>query len=174
LFTEDFLIPVVAVLNRERSFGSLLLLWFMAWIGNLVGCAGTSVLLLVPEAIGEPIRLGYSAYTSAKLDTPPLGVVASALLAGGIMTAMTWVLLSVEHPVARIIAIFASGYVLFAANMAHSIVSASVLIVGFVGSSHSLLELVSWLVLATLGNLVGGVGLVTLFRMAQAHEQSKG
>jgi hypothetical protein len=27
-----------------------------------------------------------------------------------------------------------------------------------------------WLVLATAGNLVGGVGLVTLFRLAQTHQ----
>ncbi len=31
----------------------------------------------------------------------------------------------------------------------------------------------SWLMLATLGNLVGGVGLVTLFRLTQASEQGK-
>jgi formate/nitrite transporter FocA (FNT family) len=29
-----------------------------------------------------------------------------------------------------------------------------------------------WLLIATVGNLVGGVGLVTLFRLAQAHKQS--
>jgi formate-nitrite transporter family protein len=173
LFTENFLIPVAAVVKRERSVGSLLLLWLISWAGNLVGCLGTTALLLVPEAIGDPIRLGYTAYTEAKLETELLGVFASAILAGGVMTAMTWVLLSVEHPVARILAIFASGYVLFAANMAHSIVSASVLMVGIVGGPHTLLDLAVWMLVATVGNLVGGVGLVTLFRMAQASEQGK-
>jgi formate-nitrite transporter family protein len=173
LFTENFLIPVAAVINRERTLGSLLLLWLISWIGNLVGCAGTTALLLVPEAIGDTIRLGYTTYATAKLETPPLGVLASSVLAGGVMTGMTWVLLSVEHPVARIIAIFASGFVLFAANMAHSIVSASVLMVGIVGSDHSLLDLGAWMLLATFGNLVGGVALVTLFRFAQAREQTK-
>jgi len=173
LFTENFLIPVAAVLKRERSVGSLLTLWLISWIGNLVGCAGTTILLLTPDAIGEPIRLGYTAYTEAKLEATPIGILASAVLAGGVMTAMTWVLLSVEHPVARIVAIFASGYVLFAANMAHSIVSASVLMVGIVDGPHTLIDLGAWMLLATVGNLVGGVGLVTLFRMAQAREQAK-
>jgi len=173
LFTENFLIPVVAVLTRERTVSSLIVLWLISWFGNLIGCAGTSVLLLVPEAIGDPIRLGYTTYTAEKLDAPLLGVFASAVLAGGVMTAMTWVLLSVQHPVVRVIAIFAAGYVLFAANMAHSIVSASVLLVGLFGTSHTGLELLVWLVVATLGNLIGGVGLVTLFRMAEAHEQRK-
>jgi formate/nitrite transporter FocA (FNT family) len=173
LFTENFLIPVVAVVKRERSFSSLVVLWVVSWIGNLIGCAGTTALLLVPEAIGEPIRLGYTTYATAKLETPPLGVLASASLAGGVMTAMTWVMLSVEHPVARILAISASAFVLFSANMAHSIVSASVLMVGIIGSHHSALDLVVWMAVATIGNLVGGVGLVTLFRMTQAEEQTK-
>jgi formate/nitrite transporter FocA (FNT family) len=98
---------------------------------------------------------------------------ASAALAGGVMTAMTWMLLSVRHPVARMLAIVAGGYVLFAANLSHSIVSASVLMVGFVDAQVDLGSLVRWLALATVGNLVGGVGLVTLFRLTQAHEESK-
>jgi formate/nitrite transporter FocA (FNT family) len=57
-----------------------------------------------------------------------------------------------------------------AANLSHSIVSASVLLVGFVATQHSLGELIVWLLIATAGNLVGGVGLVTLFRLAQTHQ----
>ena len=58
LFTENFLIPVAAVVKRERSVASLLLLWLISWVGNLVGCLGTTALLLVPDAIGDPIRPG--------------------------------------------------------------------------------------------------------------------
>jgi hypothetical protein len=35
-----------------------------------------------------------------------------------------------------------------------------------------IVDVVVWLPIATAGNLVGGVGLMTLFRLAQAHEQS--
>src|SRR4051812_1080342 len=107
LFTENFLIPVAAVFKRERTLGSLLALWLISWVGNMVGCAGTSALLLVPEAIGETIHFGYERYTEAKLAVPPLGVLVSAVLAGGVMTALTWMLLSVRHPVARMLAIAA-------------------------------------------------------------------
>lgn len=172
LFTENFLIPVVAVFKTERTLGSLLTLWALSWIGNIVGCAATSALLLVPEAIGSTIHNGYAVYTDYKLSLAPIGVFASALLAGGVMTALTWLLLSVEHPVARMISICAAAYVLMAANLSHSIVSASVLLVGFVATRHSFFDVVGWLAIATLGNLVGGVGLVTLFRLAQVHEQS--
>src|SRR5207244_8150376 len=95
-------------------------------------------------------------------------------LAGGVMTALTWLLLAIEHPVARIVAIGAAGYVLFAANLSHSIVSTSVLLVGFVDAHRPLAEVAVWQLIATAGNLVGGLGLVTLFRLTQANQQQPG
>jgi formate/nitrite transporter FocA (FNT family) len=172
LFTENFLIPVVAVLKTERTPASLASLWSISWLGNMVGCIGTAMLLLVPNAIGEPIHHGYAAYTDYKLGVPPLGVFVSAMLAGGVMTTLTWSLLSLQGTVARMAAICAAAYVLMAANLSHSIVSASVLMVGLFSTQHTLVEVLVWLLIATAGNLVGGLGLVTLFRLAQAHEQS--
>ena len=153
------------------AVGSLLTLWSLAWIGNMIGCIGTAVLLLVPDAIGTDIHQGYVAYTDHKLAVPALGVFVSAMLAGGVMMTLTWALLAVTHTVARMLTICAAAYVLMAANLSHSIVSASVLLVGFVATQHSMFEVVGWLLIATAGNLVGGVGLVTLFRLAQAHQQ---
>ncbi len=173
LFTENFLIPVVAVFDGERSVGSLVQLWGISWIGNMVGCAGTAALVLAPDAIGQTIHFGFETYTAHKLDTPLNGVFVSAALAGGVMSAMTWLLLSIRHPVARIIAVWAGGYVLFAANLSHSIVSASALMVGFVGAHINVVSVLVWLLVATAGNLVGGIGLVTLFRVTQAREQEK-
>jgi formate/nitrite transporter FocA (FNT family) len=172
LFTENFLIPVVAVFKTERSVSSLLSLWSLSWVGNMIGCAGTAALVLAPGAIGDVIHQGYAAYTDYKLGVPAFGVFASAMLAGGVMTTLTWALLSVQHTVGRMLIICAAAYVLMAANLSHSIVSAALLLVGFVATQHGIVDVVVWLLIATAGNLVGGVGLVTLFRLAQAHEQS--
>src|SRR5919206_3260796 len=173
LFTENFLIPVVSVMRGERRASSLLELWGLSWLGNVLGCAATAVLLAAPDAIGEPIRSGFVAYTDYKLSVPLFGVFVSAVLAGGVMTALTWLLLAIEHPVGRVIAIGAAGYVLFAANLSHSIVSTSVLLAGFAQAQRSLAEVGGWLMVATAGNLVGGLGLVTLFRLTQANEQEE-
>ena len=173
LFTENFLIPVVAVLKGERPAASLAELWGLAWLGNVLACAVMAALLSVPHAIGEPILGGYRAYADYKLSVPPLGTFVSAILAGVVMTALTWLLLAVRDAVARMAAIFAAGYLLFAANLSHSIVSSSVLFVGFHATSHGLSSVLTWLVLTTIGNLIGGVGLVTLFRLAQAREKER-
>ncbi len=85
LFTENFLIPVVAVLNRERTILSLMEVFAFSWIGNLIGAGIMAALQLVPDAIGEPIRTGYVAYAAYKLSLPPPGLFVSAILAARLL-----------------------------------------------------------------------------------------
>jgi formate/nitrite transporter FocA (FNT family) len=170
LFTENFLIPVVSVFKGERSVGSLLELWALSWVGNLLGCGVSALLFNVPHAVGEPILRGYHDYAAYKLELPVVGLFVSAILAGAVMTVLTWLLLAVEHPVSRMLCIFAAGYLLFAANLSHSIVGSAEILVGYAGAGHSLAEAFGWIVVATVGNMVGGIGLVTLFRLVQARE----
>ena len=98
---------------------------------------------------------------------PLPGVLASAVLAGAVMTALTWLLLALPEALGKMAAIFAAGYLLFAANLSHSMVGAAVLLVGFGPARHGLADVLTWILAATAGNLVGGVGLVALFRIAQ-------
>jgi formate-nitrite transporter family protein len=171
LFTEDFLIPVVSVYNGERSIGSLLVLWGLVWSGNAVSCVLTSLLLGVPGALDESIMHAYREYALHKLDRPLGGLVASSVLAGAVMTVLTWLMVAVREPMAKVAAIFAAGYVLFAANLSHSIVGAAALFVGLGGPGQELGRVLPWLAVATAGNVLGGVVLVTLFRVVQVRER---
>jgi formate-nitrite transporter family protein len=173
LFTENFLIPVLAVLRKEGSVGSLATLWGLSWVGNLVGCVVMALLLSVPEAVGIPIHKGYAAYAGYKLAMPPVATLVSGVAAGIVMTVLTWVLLGLRDSVAKAVAIFAAGFVLFASNLSHSIVGASILFVGFLEAHRTWSQLIVWLVIASVGNLIGGVGFVTLFRVAQVKEKER-
>lgn len=174
LFTENFLIPVMATLGRSLPRGSLATLWALSWVGNIVGCTVIALLLSIPNAIGEPIREGYRAYSAYKLEVPPLGLFISSVLAGMTMTVLTWLLVAVRHPLVKVVVIYAAGYTLFATNFSHAIVGAAIVFVGFAPAHHTVVDLAVWLAITTIGNLVGGVGLVTGFRVAQAREQSRG
>jgi formate/nitrite transporter FocA (FNT family) len=61
--------------------------------------------------------------------------------------------------------------VLFATNLSDSIVGAAIIFVGFHLAHRSLGEVALWIGLASLGNLVGGVGFVTIFRYAQVRSK---
>jgi formate/nitrite transporter FocA (FNT family) len=171
LFTENFLLPVVSVYNGERTVGSLVALWTLSWLGNFVACVVTALLLMVPGALDESILHAYHVYAEHKLKLPTGGLIASSALAGAVMTIMTWILVAVREPMAKVAVIFSTGYVLFAANLAHSIVGAAALFVGVGGPGQELGLVLPWLAIATAGNLLGGVVLVTLFRVVQVRER---
>ena len=173
LFTENFLIPVLGVLRHEAPARTLVGLWSLSWVANLFGCAVMALLFSIPHAVGDELLRGYRIYSDYKLSVPALGTLISGVIAGIVMTVLTWLLLAVRHPVAKMAAIFAAGFVLFAANLSHGIVGASILFVGFPLTRHPVTDLVVWLILASLGNLIGGVGFVTLFRLAQVKEKER-
>ncbi len=132
-----------------------------------------ALLLSQSGAVGEPILDGYRAYTEYKLALAPHAVFLSAILAGMVMTVLTWLLLAVREPVAKILCIFAAGYLLFAANLSHSIVGAAVLFVGYHLAGRGLVDVLRWVGMATLGNLLGGVAFVTVLRLAQVAERRR-
>lgn len=63
----------------------------------MFGCVAMAGMLSVPEAIGAPIIAGYTAHADYKLNLPLLAVFVSAVLAGLIMTVLTWLVLAVRN-----------------------------------------------------------------------------
>lgn len=171
LFTENFLIPVVSVVNRERSAGSLGKLWTLSLTGNLIGCAGFALLVNVVDAFEPFVHAGYAEYAGSKLEHLGAGVFASGVVAGVIMTVLTWLLIASPDPLLKVVAIWGAGFAIIATGSSHVVVSSSILLAGFGDAGHDLVEVLIWLALATAGNVVGGVGLVTGFRLVQAREK---
>jgi membrane protein YqaA with SNARE-associated domain len=48
-----------------------------------------------------------------------------------------------------------------------------VIFAGYQSAGYGVQDAATWVLIATLGNLAGGVGLVTLLRFAQAREQAR-
>ena len=174
LFTENFLVPVVAAIRGDCGPESLAKLWGLSWVGNMAGCFLMAVLISVPGAVGKPILAGYTAYAGYKLSLAAIGVLFSAILAGLVMTVLTWLMSAIVNAVVKVIAIWAAGYAIFATNLSHTVVSASLVFVGFRPAHRSIGDVAVYLALCTVGNLVGGVGLVTLFRIAQVKGRETG
>lgn len=161
------------MLRGEERFTSLLVLWLGSIVGNLLGCGAIAALVSIPHAVGEPILSGYDQYSAYKLALPWYGILGSAILAGLIMTVLTWLMVAIRHPVGKIAAIFAAGYALFATNVSHVVVTAAILFVSYLRLGDSLSHVLWWLGIATGGNLIGGVGFVTFFRFAQVREKKR-
>jgi formate/nitrite transporter FocA (FNT family) len=174
LFSENFLIPVGAVLERRERFRKLPLLWLPTLIGNQ---AGMFILALI---FSSPLVLDHSAVLAAGhtadvfAERSALAAFLSAVIAGLVMTLWTWLGIAVRTDIGRVLVALLIGFTIAAPSMNHVIVGTGEMMFGVLGG-HSQ---ATWgdvgvnFLLALAGNLVGGTLFVTLTRFLQARTES--
>lgn len=167
LFTEDFLIPVSTVIARQAQIRGLLRLWAGTLIGNLVGGWVFSWLIIVgfPGLKGQAIESGYY-YVQLGLGMRAFGL---AIIGGTVITLMTWMQHSSELISAKIVPAITGAFLLAAGQLNHAIVN-SLLMFTALHTGHAPFGYLQWAETAgwaALGNIVGGVGLVTVLRLVQ-------
>ena len=169
LFTENFLIPVGAVFSGRAPLSTLLRMWAVTMVLNLVGLALFAAIFAVEGVLTTATleTAGTMADTLGQREVLPAFL--SAIAAGTIMTLFTWVAAAAETGSARIVASLIVGFVLAAPSLNHAIVGFGEVIFGiFAGTAQ-----VGWgdlwgnFAVAVIGNLVGGVGLVFSTRLMQ-------
>src|SRR4051794_21122265 len=170
LFTENFLVPVSAVLAKRSPPALLARLWGVTFVANYAGIFLMAVLMQVSGVL-EPETLkaaGVPADTLLGRDTA--AALVSGILAGATMTLMTWLTHAAEQDVGRILLALLIGFVIALGTMNHAVVSWGETILAYLAGSTdaSLWDIARTLMLAIAGNLIGGLGLVTMNRLVQA------
>jgi formate/nitrite transporter FocA (FNT family) len=171
LFTEGFLIPVVTVVAKRARWRSLGKLWGGTLLANLVG--GWLIMWLIvlafPDLHGEFVKSG-THFATAPLSVETFSL---ALLAGGIITLMTRMQHGTDDMLAKIAAAVAAAFLLAGLEMFHSILD-SLLIFGAIHTGDAgfgYLDWATWFSYTLVGNVVGGLGLVTLLRLVRSKER---
>jgi len=169
LFTENFLIPVGAVYSGRASVQRLVAMWAVTLLLNFVGLFAFAALFAV-DGVLEPESLeaaGVLADTIGLRENLP--ALLSAIAAGAIMTLFTWVAAAAESASGRIAASLIVGFVLAAPSLNHAVVSLGEVSFGILAGTAQAGwdDLVRNGLIAIVGNLIGGVGLVFTTRLAQ-------
>lgn len=169
LFTEDFLMPIAAVVARDGKLRHLAKLWVGTLAANLVG--GAIMMWIVTRAFPEwSSTLAESAeyFVNAPLN---LQSICLAVLGGSTMTLLTRMQQGTDSPVARIIACVGAAFLLAGLQLFHSVLD-SLLIFGgiFSGADVSYADWLGFFWYAVLFNIVGGVVIVTSLRLLRTKE----
>src|SRR4051812_47594495 len=120
LLTENFLVPINTVVAKRAPWWSVLRLWVGTGVFNLVG--GWVGMGLVMMAF-PPLRAVavHTAEHPISLGATKEGM-ASAVLAGAVITLMTWMEQSTESVPAKVLSAWAIAFLLAAAPLHHVIV----------------------------------------------------
>lgn len=167
LFTENFLVPVTALAVRRGTLGQLLRLWGISLAGNLVGGWFVTWLIIVglPE-LRPTAREAGGHYAALGVDGRSLAL---AVLAGLVITLMTRMQHATESLGVRIVPALLFGALLSGGQLFHSVLDSLLMFAGLhAGASYGYGRWALQAAWAVLGNLIGGVGLVTSLRLLRA------
>ncbi|MGV0633161.1 formate/nitrite transporter family protein [Mycolicibacillus trivialis] len=166
LFTENFLVPVAAVVAKAGTFWQLGRLWTVSLVTNMAG----GWLLAALMMLGLPAVRGTAVEFSTKYID--LGVtwtaLALAIIGGMLMTLMTHLQKASDSEGVQLVPAVITGFILSIGHINHAVVASLMCFAGLIaGAPFGYLAWLQLLAIATAGNLIGGLALVTVFRLLQ-------
>lgn len=170
LFTENFLVPVVSVVAGRSSIVSLVRLWVVTLVANLVGCWAMAWLIIEARPDLKPVAVETGTHYAHLGIT--LHSLALAVLAGVVITLMTRMQNATESLGVQLVPAILFGALLAGGQLFHSILDSLFMFAALhSGAPFGYLDWLGALGWSVLGNVIGGVGLVTFLRLVRVPGQ---
>ena len=170
LFTENFFGPVAAAIDRgiRASFGRLIRLWAFTLVLNIVGGAVLVAIMSIEGALPQGAHDQLDKLAEEIAAKPWPATLARAALAGALLTLLSYLLHAVNSVGARVAVAYMAGFLVALGPFDHVVVSVLHLLFGlFLEAPVTWADIAVNAGLATAGNLVGGLLLITLTHTAQ-------
>src|SRR5436305_10700138 len=166
LFTENFLVPIAAVAARRSEWPKVIRLWGGTAATNFLG--GWVLMAFVigglPKVRPTAVALGHQ-YAHLGIGWTSFAL---AVLGGTVITLMTWMEHSTNSVGAKLLAAIVAAFLLAAGSLNHVIVVSIEMFAAL--QAHAPFGYADWAGMAAwaaLGNMIGGIGLVTVLRLLQ-------
>ncbi len=171
LFTENTLYPVALVLSERRHYWATLRLWTIVLVFNCLGTLAFAALAVRTDAL-QPRYVDSLATIGVEIASHSLsGIFWSAIIGGWIIALVAW-LVSASHSISgSMLLIWLLAFVVGLGHFAHCIASSGEVLSAVLHHQLPAMSYFRWLWPAVLGNIVGGVGLVTLLEYGQTAEE---
>jgi formate/nitrite transporter FocA (FNT family) len=175
LYTEHTATAVYPVLDRRASVKQLLRLWVIVITGNLIG---TGVIALLLTGAGEVLQAGEGFIDIGRylvgVRTGPLLI--SGILAGMLMAQGAWLILSTTPEGSQLASIYIVTFLIGLGGFHHSIAGAAEMLTAlFISNEFAVYDAGRFIVLALLGNLIGGsifVGVLNYAHIRKTQQSS--
>ncbi|OBF29084.1 formate transporter [Mycobacterium sp. ACS1612] len=171
LFTEGFLVPVTTVVAKRASIWQMLKLWAGTLAANLAGgwVLMWLIMLAFPQLHEQVVE------SAAHFATAPMTMqnLALAVLGGMVITLMTRMQHGTDAVIGKIAAAVAAAFLLAGLQLFHSVLD-SLLIFGALitqDAPFGYLDWLAWFGYTVVGNVVGGLVLVTLLRLLRSKDR---
>jgi formate-nitrite transporter family protein len=174
LFTENTLYPVALMLAERRHGWKTLRLWAIVLPSNILGAFLFALLAvrtgaLRPEFVTAMARLGLDA-----AGVTASHVFWSGVIGGWIIALVAWLVSGSHSITGSVMLIGLLTFVVGLGGFAHCIATSGEILAAILDHQLTISRYFAWLAPATLGNICGGVLLVTLLEYGQVKGGEEG
>ena len=168
LFTENTLTPILPLLKKKTgaSLRNVLRLWGAVFVANMIGALLFALALGLLDLVDSRVHHALEDVVREALRHDAATTFVRAVGAGWLIALLVWMLPGVKG--GRLGVIVLMTYLIALAGFAHVIAGASEMFYAAVRGVASWGEAIGWLAIALVGNVLGGVTLVTALNHAQA------
>lgn len=156
LFTEHTATAVYPVLDRKASVKSLLRLWIIVVVGNLIGASIIAGLLTEADNVIHA-KEGYEIIGHHLVDFAAEDLIISSILAGWLMALGAWLIMATQPTMSQIICIYIVTFIIGLGGLHHSIAgSVEMFTAYFISDEFTFSQVSRFIGLSVFGNLIGG------------------
>lgn len=169
LFTENTLYPVLLILRERRHLLNTLRLWTAVFCTNVLGALLFATLVMKTGALRADFQATLAELGKTAAQRYPTDLFWSGVMGGWLIAGVAWCITAARDSIGEITITWFLTFIVGAAHFSHCIAGSGEVLASVLGGAIAPLEYVRWLAVVTLGNVVGGVFLVSLLNFGQVH-----
>jgi formate-nitrite transporter family protein len=171
LFTENTLYPVVLVLDERKHLLNTLRLWAVVFASNILGALAFALLAVRTEALRPEISRALIELGQNIAPGSFGHLFWSGVVGGWLIALVAWMVTASHWTIGQVAMIWLLTFILGVGQFAHCVVSSCEILAAVLAGSVSVGAYLHWLMAATLGNIVGGVGIVSMLNYGQVRHE---
>jgi formate/nitrite transporter FocA (FNT family) len=169
LFTENTLYPVALMLTERRHFWSTMRLWAVVFEANVAGALLFAMLAVRTGALRPEYVSALSQLGSDAIHSPASHIFWSGVVGGWIIAMVAWLVSGSHSITGSVMLIWTLTFVVGLGHFAHCIATSGEILASVLHGQLAVSQYFLWLGPAVLGNITGGVLLVTLLEYGQVN-----
>lgn len=173
LFTGNNLVMAAASFRKEVSWKDTGILWFVCWLGNLAGSALMVAAITVSGVINDDMAAYFTQIAAAKTGIAPVPLIVRAILCNIMVCLGVWCGLKMKSESGKLIMIFWCIFIFMICGFEHSVANMSILGVSVANGTLGIGKYMYSILLATVGNIIGGACFVALPYHVISKEQDR-
>jgi formate/nitrite transporter FocA (FNT family) len=167
LFTENTLYPVVLVIDERKHILNTLRLWAVVFTSNVAGAVFFGWLVMKTGALPHNFSDALAGLGIHAAEGAFGAIYAKGIIGGWLIALVAWMVTASHWTIGQIVVTWMLTFIVGAGHFSHCIASSAEIIAAIMSGHLHFINYFQWLVPATLGNITGGVAIVSLLNYAQ-------